>query len=315
MTPAALVTDDRLLGHLTGGGDHPETPERLIALRERLEVAAAPIRRVPPRKAEWAWLLEAHAEAYLFRFEETVLAGKSFVDHPDNQVCYETYEAALLAAGSGPTGIELLESEGVVPFCAVRPPGHHAESSRAMGFCFLNNAVIAARYWQKARGRRRIFIVDWDAHHGNGIQRAFEEDPDVFYASLHEHPTFSFPGTGHAEERGRGRGEGTTLNIPLLPGAGDEAVLRALGEKVEPALERFRPEAVIVAAGFDGHELDDMSGLGYSTALFGELGRAAGRWGRAMCGGRVLTLLEGGYHLEALAASAAAYLVGLVAEA
>jgi len=312
-----LVTDELLLEHDTGGGYHPETAARLEALWQRLErnLPAGGLRRLSPPPAEWAWLLEVHEEAYLFRFEEAALSGRSFIDHPDNRLSFDSYRASLIAAGSGPAAIDVIEQDGPggVTFCAVRPPGHHAEAGRAMGFCFLNNTAVAARYWQKAHGRRRIFILDWDAHHGNGIQRAFEEDPDVFYASIHEHPTFSFPGTGHAEERGRGRGIGATLNVPLAPGAGDAEVLAALRERIEPAMERFGPEAIVVAAGFDGHVEDDMSGLAFSTELYGELGRQTARWGRAFCGERVISLLEGGYHLESLAASAEIYLAGLTA--
>ena len=194
----------------------------------------------------------------------------------------------------------------------MRPPGHHAERSRALGFCFLNNAVIAARHWQKAHGRRRVLVFDFDAHHGNGIQHAFEADPDVLYVSLHEHPTFSFPGTGYAEETGTGPGEGATLNIPLLPGARDAAALEALEERVDPAVRAFRPEAIVVAAGFDGHLLDDMSGLGYSTDLFRRLGRAVSLWAADLAGGRALTLLEGGYHIGSLCDGVEQYLFGLL---
>ena len=176
----------------------------------------------------------------------------------------------------------------------MRPPGHHAERARALGFCFLNNAVIAARHWQQAHGRRRVLVFDFDAHHGNGIQHAFEADPDVLYVSLHEHPTFSFPGTGYAEETGTGPGEGATLNIPLLPGARDAAALEALEERVDPAVRAFRPEAIVVAAGFDGHLLDDMSGLGYSTDLFRRLGRAVSLWAADLAGGRVPDAPRGG---------------------
>ena len=193
----------------------------------------------------------------------------------------------------------------------MRPPGHHAERGRALGFCFVNNAVVAARHWQAAHGRRRVLILDFDAHHGNGIQSAFETDPDVLYVSLHEHPTFSFPGTGYAEETGTGPGEGATLNVPLLPGGRDAAALEALEERVDPLVAAFRPEAIVVAAGFDGHLLDDMSGLGYSTDLFGRFGAAVASWAAAHCGGRSLTLLEGGYHLDALAEGAEAYLGAL----
>lgn len=315
--PVALVTDDRLLDHQAADDAHPEAPERLAAIRDRLRRGplAGVLKPIAPREAERRWLLTVHDEGYISRFEEAALRGNSFLQHPDNQICYDSYRAALLSAGGGLTGVDLVEAgqyDGV--FCCTRPPGHHAERALAMGFCFLNNAAIAARYWQQAHGRKRILIVDWDAHHGNGIQNAFEEDPHVLYVSLHEHPTFSYPGTGLGDETGSGPAAGITLNVPLPPGA-DDAMLRvALWEKVEPVVTRFQPDAIVVAAGFDGHRLDDMSGLAYSTEAYGQLGRWMAMWASRFCDGRILSLLEGGYHLQALAESVEAYLVAKVAE-
>lgn len=308
-----IITHPRCMDHDTGR-DHPESPERIQAILERLE--KGPLRevlsRVVPRPAERACIEAVHKDAYLLRFEETCLSGKEYFLHTDNRVSYETYEIALLSAGACLSGIDLMES-GVsrLPFCCIRPPGHHAEASLALGFCFLNNVAIAARYWQNRYGKRRIFIIDWDAHHGNGIQEVFDEDPDVFYASIHEHPTFSFPGTGYADENGNGAGIGATLNIPLPPGSGEKEVMKALEYQVAPAIEAFRPEAMIVAAGFDGHSMDDMSGLSYSTRLYGHMGTFMSSWADEFCGGAVLTVLEGGYNLKSLAASVEAYLAGL----
>jgi acetoin utilization deacetylase AcuC-like enzyme len=312
-----LMSDDRTLEHATWGV-HPETRERVIAVREHLRagaLATALLEREPCPAGRDA-LLSAHDEDYLLRFEEAALSGREWFDHRDNQIGEASYQAALLAAGAGPTAIDLIEVGAAAhALCVVRPPGHHAERSRALGFCFFNNAVIAARHWQKAHGRRRVLVFDFDAHHGNGIQHAFESDPEVFYVSLHEHPTFSFPGTGYAEETGSGAGEGATLNVPLLPGAGDEDALEALRQRVDPAVRAFRPEAIVVAAGFDGHLLDDMSGLGYSTGLFRQFGRAVARWAGAFTGGRTLTLLEGGYHLGSLCDGVEVYLGGLLGDA
>lgn len=307
------MSDDRTLDHPTWGG-HPETRERVAAIRERLRsgVLGPALIEAHPRAAGWEALLDAHDEEYLLRFEEAALSGREWFDHRENQIGAASYQAALLSAGAGPTAIDIIEA-GRAPFafCAVRPPGHHAERSQALGFCFLNNAVIAARHWQKAHARRRVLVFDFDAHHGNGIQQAFAADPDVLYVSLHEHPTFSFPGTGYAEETGVGPGEGATLNIPLRPGARDTDALEALETRVDPVVRAFRPEAIIVAAGFDGHLLDDMSGLGYSTDLFRRLGRAVSLWAAGLADDRVLTLLEGGYHLGALCDGVEQYLLGL----
>jgi acetoin utilization deacetylase AcuC-like enzyme len=313
--PLTLISHNRFLEHDTGGGDHPETSARLIAIEQRLgnsHLASCIDRLEVDCPAEWRWLTTCHDESYLCRFEEAALSGRSYIDHPDNQLSFASYEAARLAVGCGLAGVDLIESgRAELVFCPVRPPGHHAEPGMALGFCFLNNVAIAARYWQQAHGRRRIMIIDWDAHHGNGIQAAFEDDPEVFYISLHEHPTFSFPGTGWAEESGTGPGEGRTLNIPLSPGAGDKEVMASLAEKVAPALDSFRPEALIIAAGFDGAREDEMSGLAYSIDLYRQLGRFASAWARRHCRGRVLSMLEGGYHLETLAAGVEAYLQGL----
>lgn len=317
MGKIVLLTDPGLLLHDTGGGLHPEVPERLTVIGDHLrrQFGESGLRTAEPGTAQWPWLLEAHDEGYLLRFEEAALAGRSWFDHRDNGLSYYTYDAALTAAAAGPAAVEVIEGGGEeVPFCLVRPPGHHAESARAMGFCFLNNAVIAVRYWQRTHERKRIAVVDWDAHHGNGIQHAFEGDGDVLYISIHEHPTFSFPGTGYAGEKGVGEGAGATLNLPLQPGGGDDAVRRAVGEKIESALENFAPDGLVVAAGFDGHLQDDMSGLAFSTGLYGELGAAARRWAGDLCGGRLVSILEGGYHLPVLGESVGAYLAGLAGD-
>lgn len=316
-TSLIFVSHPRYREHNTGDGLHPETAERLDAINrifaqgnkgleaDFLEAAAA------ARK----WLIKVHDENYLLRLEEAALSGKSWLAHPDNRLSYETYDVALLAAGAGLTGIDFLEKEkrGRI-FCAVRPPGHHAERSLPLGFCFLNNVAVAVRYWQKQYGRKKIAIFDFDAHHGNGIQAIFEEDPDVFYASVHEHPTFSFPGTGYAEERGSGAGLGTTLNVPLLPGSDDGLFKKELLRAIEPALRDFQPEALLVAAGFDGHLLDDMSGLAYSSELYGFLGSYLTGLADRFCEGRMVSVLEGGYNLDVLGDCVARYLRGMVSK-
>ncbi len=308
------ITHPRYLRHDTGGGDHPEVPARLTVITRELDRQSDlfQVVRTEPQPADRQWLLRVHSDNYLLRFEEAALSGRSCLGHPDNQMGYETYEIAQLAAGAGLAGIDLVEKGAMPVFCGIRPPGHHAEESLALGFCFLNNVAVAARYWQARYCRRRLAIVDFDAHHGNGIQAAFEEDPDVFYVSIHEHPTFSFPGTGFSEETGSGRGLGATLNIPLLPGKGDAEVREACQRLIEPALERFQPEAMLIAAGFDGHRLDDMSGLAYSTELYGWLGTRLAALARRHCQGRMVSILEGGYHLESLGASAVQYCLGLL---
>ena len=309
-----IVTHPQFQDHDTGGGDHPEVSGRLQAINEQLQAGrlANQMNYVQPDPPERKWLLSFHTESWLFRFEEEVLSGRSYIGHPDNQVCYDTFRVALLSAGAGIKGVDLVEDGGYGSiFCAIRPPGHHAEAGMPYGFCFLNNCIVAARYWQKKYNRRRICVLDFDAHHGNGIQAAFEEEPDTLYISIHEHPSFSFPGTGLEEDDGTGLGAGTICNIPLQPEATDEQVIKELDGRVAAKLEQFRPEVLIVAAGFDGHLLDDMSDLHYSTGLFGQLGERISSWAEEYCHGRLLSILEGGYHLPSLGESVEAYLSGL----
>jgi len=307
-----IVTSAEFAGHDTGGDDHPETQARLEAVISRIsDLSWITPHFHEPAPAARDILLAVHDESYLFRFEETVLMGKGWLDHPDNRISEATYQAALLAAGGVTAGIDLIEGRNLFPVISlVRPPGHHAERSQALGFCFLNNVAVGVRYWQLRHQRQRIAVVDWDAHHGNGIEAAFETDPQVLYVSIHEHPTWSFPGTGWKNDRGSGAGYGTTINIPIPPGSGDEVLREAVTTLVEPAIEVFAPEAVIIAAGFDAHVDDDMSGLAYETKTFHFLGRRAADWS-ALCEGRLLSVLEGGYHLPSLSDGFAAFLQGL----
>ena len=315
MTSLTLISDERYLQHDTGGGDHPEIPARLQAISQALDGSSYSSRfsYVTPRSAEREWLLQAHTEAWLFRFEEAVLSGRTFIDHSDNQIGYDSYDIACLSAGAGLTGIDLLEEEKTnTVLCLVRPPGHHAEKNIPFGFCFFNNCVVAARYWQQKYKRKRILVFDFDAHHGNGIQSAFEEEREGFYISIHEHPSFSYPGTGYGDEHGMGEGKGTILNLPLAPGSSDEQLQRLLQEVIPPQLEKWQPEAIIVAAGFDAHMADDMSGLHYSTEVYHTIGREIQSWAKRFSGGKILSILEGGYELSVLGDSVEAYVSGLL---
>ena len=314
-TPITIITHPKFLEHDTGGGEHPEVPDRLHTINRKLREGSLAnlLNFRQPAPAEREWLLTFHTDSWLFRFEEEVLSGRSYISHPDNQVCYETFQAALLSAGAGITGIDLIENtvhSGVV-FCATRPPGHHAEAGAPYGFCFINNCVVAARYWQKKYGRMRICVLDFDAHHGNGIQSAFEQEEDTLYISIHEHPSFSFPGTGLEEDDGIGPGVGTIMNIPLRPFSTDDKVIQEFEGRIADRIESFKPEALIVAAGFDGHLHDDMSALQYSSELFKKMGEYIGSWATQFCQGRLLSILEGGYHLPVLGESVEAYLAGV----
>lgn len=313
-SPLLIINDPVFMRHDTGGNDHPEAPERMRVITDRLAQSAY-ARRIcylPPRQATRAELLTFHTEGWLFRFEEAVLCGRTYIDHPDNQVGEESYQIAMLSAGAGLVGVDTVEQNpGSVVFSQSRPPGHHAEPNQPYGFCFFNNCVIAARYWQNQYNRRRVCIFDFDAHHGNGIQTAFEEEPETVYISIHEHPSFSYPGTGWAEEDGIGEGKGTILNLPLPPGAGDEQVLRLL-PRIREFLATMQPDALIIAAGFDAHRDDDMSGLAFSEDIYRHLGVFVRRLAREFTEGRLLSILEGGYFLEKLGACVDAYLTGLL---
>ncbi len=310
----SIITDPSLREHDTGGGEHPEVPERLDVISSKL--ARGPLASLlayeQAKAATRTQLLSFHTEAWLNRFEESVLSGRTYIDHTDNQIGYESFTVAMLSAGTGISGINLLENgmaENV--FCLTRPPGHHAEPNLPFGFCFFNNCVIAARHWQSC-GKQRVCVFDFDAHHGNGIQTGFEEDADTLYISIHEHPSFSYPGTGWAEERGLGEGMGTILNLPLNPGAGDDQVLALLDGPIREKLAEFQPRAIIIAAGFDAHKCDDMSGLNYSTGLYQQLGSRIKAWEQEFCPGSLLSILEGGYDLASLADSTEAYLSGIL---
>jgi acetoin utilization deacetylase AcuC-like enzyme len=313
--PLIIIDDQRYLQHDTGGGDHPEIPARLQAIRQTLDSSDffPSLSFVSPQTASREYLTLAHSENWLFRFEESVLAGQTYIDHTDNQICYDSFDIACLAAGAGITAIDLLEEgKGNNIFCMVRPPGHHAEHSIPFGFCFFNNCVVAARYWQQKYGKKRILIFDFDAHHGNGIQSAFEEEADSFYISIHEHPSFSYPGTGYGDEHGMGEGKGTILNLPLSPGSEDGHVKNLLENVIPKKLAEWQPEAIIIAAGFDGHKADDMSGLHYSTELYYTLGREIKSWVDQFANGNLLSILEGGYELSVLGDSVEAYVRGIL---
>jgi acetoin utilization deacetylase AcuC-like enzyme len=294
------------------GSSHPERAGRLAAISRRLEgsglyadlvVEEAPL-------ADRAHVARVHDPAHVAAVESAVARGVRVLDEGDTRVSSESFRAALAAAGGAVRAVDLV-LDGVCDnaFVAARPPGHHAERAVAMGFCLFNNAAIAAAHLRAERGLSRVAILDWDVHHGNGTQHLFEEDPAVFYASLHQWPLY--PGTGKADERGIGAGEGSTLNCPQPPRAGDREWLAALEGTILPALEAFAPEFVIVSAGFDAHERDPLAETRLSTAAFGAMSRSTLDLARRCCRGRLVSLLEGGYDLEALAESVEAHLVAL----
>jgi acetoin utilization deacetylase AcuC-like enzyme len=289
---------------------HPERPQRLTAIVERLTAVGWLDRMVPipVRAATVEQVCRVHDREHVEWLREVSRGGGSMLDL-DTYCSRGSFEAAMLAAGAAIAATEAVIGGHVQrAFCAVRPPGHHAMAQRAMGFCLLNNAAIAARHAQRALGVERVLIVDFDAHHGNGVQAAFYEDPAVFYFSVHQFPFY--PGSGADREVGRRRGTGMTCNVPLAAGQGDEAFIAALERALPQAVRDFAPELLLICAGFDGHQADVLTALRISTAAFGEAGRLLGRLADALCGGRMVSVLEGGYELAALAASVEAYLSG-----
>ena len=222
-------------------------------------------------------------------------------DYPDNQMCQETYETALLAVGGIlDTLRRVMAGEIRNAFCAVRPPGHHAEISKAMGFCYFNNVAIAARFLQDELGVQRIAIIDFDVHHGNGTQHIFEYDSTVFYYSIHEHPSFAYPGTGREFEKGADAGYGYTLNTPILPGQGDREYQERIESELIPAMDFFEPDFILVSAGFDAHRDDDMSGINLSTDCFSWIAETLMRLAHTHTDGKLVSVLEGGYSLDRL---------------
>jgi acetoin utilization deacetylase AcuC-like enzyme len=302
MKRTGFLYDERFLQHRTGPY-HPEVPERLEVIYQGLEQGGllSQLTLIPARPVEERWIEAVHSYAHIRRFEEACLMGKSELDHPDNQICEETFGTALLAVGG------ILEAARKVmggeldnAFCAVRPPGHHAEVDRALGFCFFNNVAITARYLQEEWGVRKVGIIDFDVHHGNGTQHIFERDPTVFYYSIHEHPTFAYPGTGREFEKGLEAGYGYTLNSPVLPGYGDEEYRSLIEKDLIPAFDRFQPEVILVSAGFDAHEDDDMANINLSTAGYSWLMNRVMGLAERYARGRLISILEGGYSLSRL---------------
>lgn len=311
----ALVTDERYLQHDTGAG-HPESPERLRAIWQELRQRSLwhRLQHGIPRMATEEELALVHEPAYLEWLRRRVpRQGIAWLD-PDTALSPASYQVACLAVGGVLNAVDaLMEGCWCNAFCAIRPPGHHAERTRAMGFCLFNNVAIAAQYIRRRYGLERVLILDWDVHHGNGTQHIFEEDPAVYYISLHQYPLY--PGTGRAEERGRGAGEGFTLNIPLPPGSDEHAYRRAFQELVTPAVESFRPEFILISAGFDAHRDDPLASQRLTAESFRWMCREALQWADRFASGRLLAVLEGGYALPALAASVAACMEEMLAAA
>ena len=305
-----LVFDERFLAH-RAPYEHPEHPGRLEAIWRRLEDEglAARCRRIPAREASDEELCRVHTAAHVAAIARTAGGGFRQLD-PDTYTGPGSALAARLAAG-GLVELSVAVASGECDngLALLRPPGHHAEADRAMGFCLFNNVAVAARAVQAAGAAKRVLIVDWDLHHGNGTQNTFWRDPSVLYVSTHQFPFY--PGSGAVEEVGDGAGRGFTINVPLPAGCGDAEYLAAFDRVLLPAARDFRPDLVLVSAGFDAAEGDPLGAMRISPAGYAQMTQRL----IGLANGRVVLALEGGYDLEAIAASAAACLRVLLGEA
>jgi len=304
----ALATSPLFLRHDTGRG-HPERPERLTWILDHLETTGLSRRllRVEPSPAERDWIESVHAPEYIDRVQAACRNGDPLIDSMDTAICPASFETAMLAAGAGISLAEaVLAHRARNGMALVRPPGHHAERSLALGFCLFNNVAILARWLLSQPAIERVLIVDWDVHHGNGTQHSFEQDPAVFYFSIHQWP--HYPGTGASDECGLGAGKGTTLNVPAPAGWADEEYLRVFRDVLEPGAIDFDPDFVLVSAGFDAHARDPLAEMAVTEEGYRGMTRRVMQIADECCEGRVVSLLEGGYDREALPRSVAAHL-------
>ncbi len=254
-----------------------------------------------PDYAPLEWVERLHTPDYIKRFKEACEQGRQIFMSQDCGICPDSYRTALLAVGGVMLAVDaVMEGRVDNAFCAVRPPGHHAERDRAMGFCFFNNVALGAVYALEHFGLERVAIIDWDVHHGNGTQHLFEEDPRVFYVSLHEDPQHCYPGTGYRREEGKGPGQGFTLNLPLRAHSDDSDYLAALKKEALPRLQAFAPQFVFISAGFDAHVNDPLAHMNVTREGYREMGQLVLDLAQETAEGRLVTVLEGGYNLEVL---------------
>ena len=306
---------DIYLKHEPGPG-HPERPQRLTAIVARLQHTGLlnELVALKPVPASLEWVGAVHTREYIERVRQDCQGGTGYVDSPDSPASADSYQVALNAVGGVQTAIDaVMEGKVRNAFCAIRPPGHHALKNKAMGFCLFNNVAIAAKYIQQQHKLARVLIVDWDVHHGNGTQAIFDEDPTVCYFSVHQSPFY--PGTGSAGDKGVGKGLGTKINVPLAAGCGDADYKQAFAERLKPAAAAFKPDFVLISAGFDAANGDSLGGMKVTPPGYAELTRIVMGIAEASCSGRLVSMLEGGYQTEALAASVEAHVRVLMGRA
>jgi len=305
----ATFYDPLFLEHDTGRG-HPECAARLEAIVNVLQKVSyyGDLLHLPARDATPAEITLVHERAYVDELSSFCSNGGGYLDG-DTPVSLKSFAAATLAAGAGLSAVDALrEGRARNAFLLVRPPGHHSLKDRAMGFCLFNNVAITAAY-AREQGFERVAIVDWDVHHGNGTESIFYNNSNVYFISLHQYPCY--PGTGARSHRGAGAGQGFTLNVPLPPGTGPAPYLRSFDEEVVPALESFAPDLILISAGFDAHKDDPLASLELTTDTFARLTGRLQTLALSTCQGRIISFLEGGYNLRALADSVEAHVAVL----
>lgn len=307
MKHIGIIRDDIFLRHIPAEG-HPENPGRLEAVYAMLDQPdmVEQFSLIPPRRAEGREILLVHADRHLKKISAT--SGKDGCALTrDTFTSAYSYEAAMRAVGGLLEAVsEVIDGRLQAAFALTRPPGHHAEKSRAMGYCLFNNVALAAAFARRELGLRRVLIVDWDLHHGNGTQHLFENDGSVLYFSIHQRSLF--PGTGLFTETGRGRGEGYTMNVPLPGGYGDAEYAAMFELLLRPVATSFSPELILVSAGFDTHHQDPFGGMRMTADGYAALTRSLMDMARTCCDGKLVFTLEGGYNTAALADSVKAVL-------
>ncbi len=292
-----IVTDPVFLLHDTGPG-HPESPDRLKAVREAISEISEETVELEAREASREELLLVHTPEYIERILSLDPGGLIMLD-ADTAFSSHTKSAALKAAGGVLEAVDkIINGDFSRAFCAVRPPGHHAEAGRAMGFCIFNNIATGAAYALTKKDIHRVAIIDWDLHHGNGTQNIFYGRDDVLYVSLHQYP--HYPGSGSADDKGIGKGTGYTINIPMAAGSSNSDYRDAFTKVIMPALTDFRPQMLFISAGFDAHRDDPLGGMNLSSEFYGEMTAMLRKVADQFCDGRIISILEGGYSLSAL---------------
>jgi len=310
----SLITSPKYKNHLTGPG-FPESPERLDAIIDHLESMGImkELNVIDPIRMDSNLCKLVHDEEYIERVKQACEFGAPIVDTVDNPISKDSYDIALLAAGGIAEAVDsVFVGKSNNSMVLLRPPGHHAEKSMAMGFCLFNNVAIAARYAQQNYEVEKVVIIDFDVHHGNGTQHIFEKDPTVMYISSHQYPFY--PGTGSSFEAGSGAGRGTTINYPLDPEVGDKELIDIFDNSISDHILKYNPDLIVISSGFDAHWDDPIGGLRVTTEGFYNITKTINKLSQEVCGGKIVSSLEGGYNLKALAESVEAHLIALKGE-